>query len=197
MRHHSTTIVLALAMTTILLAACGPSLVTRQSAAETLPRGSRIAVLPFDNLSGREKVGVKITDYFQTLLTGNERYAVIEYGNTLDVMRRLRVRSSAMITETQIDSLALALGINFIVTGTVLEFTEIDNNYLGKVPQVSFNTKLIDCASHKTIWVGVSNGSGDNSELLFGIGAVRSADRLARSMASDAVGKINALFRSR
>ena len=189
-------IFLALATTTILLAACGPSLVTRQSAAGTLPNGSRVAVLPFDNLSGREKVGVKITDYFQTLLTGNARYAVTEYGNTLDVMRRLRVRSSTMITETQIDSLSLALGINFIVTGTVLEFTEIDNNYLGKVPQVSFNSKVIDCASHKTIWVGVSNGSGDNNELLFGIGAVRSADQLARSMVSDAVGKINALFRS-
>lgn len=195
MRRLTITMILILGMAT-LLTACGSSLLSRRTANETFRGDSHVVILPFDNFSGREKAGVKITDYFQSIMAGSGQYTVIGYGNTLDILRRLRVRSSSMITNTQIDSLSQALGANLIVTGTVLEFTEMDNNFLGKIPQVSFNTKVINCASHQTVWVGVSNGSGDESETVFGIGAIRSADRLASSMVTNVVAKINALFRS-
>jgi hypothetical protein len=110
-------------------------------------------------------------------------------------MRKHRIRSGSLLTDTQIDSLAASLQIDYLVTGSVLEYEEYDDTYLGKVPQVSFNTRVIDCNSHNTVWAAVSHGSGDKAELLFGIGAVRSADQLAEKMVQNVVETVSGLFK--
>ncbi len=174
---------------------CGPSIVARRTTAPTVPTHPRLAVLPFDNLSGKEAAGIKITTLFQSLMTGNAKFELVEYGDTYDIMRRFRIRSAGQLTRTQIDSLSQSLKVDYIVTGSVYDYSELDNTYLGKVPQVSFDTRLIECASQKTIWVGVSNGRGDEGEIAFGIGAVRSTDELSRSMVAKAISDISGLFK--
>ena len=98
------------------------------------------------------------------------------------------------LTGEQIDSLTKSLSLDYILTGSALEYEEFDNSFLGKVPQVSFNCKLIDCDSKKTVWVANSNGRGDKGEIAFGIGTVKSADNLARKMVEETVSELNGLF---
>ncbi|MEW6050977.1 MAG: hypothetical protein AB1644_07955 [Candidatus Zixiibacteriota bacterium] len=182
------------ALAGLLTFGCSSSLTARRIVQPAKPVHPRIAILPFENLSGKEKAGVKVTDYFHSLMTANPRYETVPYGQSFDVLRKLRVRSAALITNEQIDSVASLLNLDYLLTGSVLEYDEFENTYLGRTPQVSFNTRLIECSTGKTIWVGVANGSGDKGEVVFGLGAVRSADNLARSMVSDAVVKFSAAF---
>jgi TolB-like protein len=184
-----------LAAAILVIAGCAPSMVARRTSALSVPSHPRIAILPFDNLSGKEAASVKITTYFQSLMTGNRKFELVEYGDAYDILRRFRIRSAGLLTKTQIDTLAQFLKVDYFVTGSVYDYSEFDNTYLGKVPQVSFDTRLIECATQKTIWVGVSNASGDKGEIAFGIGAVRSADDLSRRMVSSAVNDISALFK--
>ena len=189
-----TFILFTLSLAALLPLGCSSTLTSRKVLEPAKPVHPRIAILPFENLSGKEKAGVKITDYFHSLMTANPRYETIPYGQSFDVLRKLRIRSAALITDDQIDSVAASLSLDYLLTGSVLEYNEYENNYLGRMPQVSFNTRLIECSSRKTIWVGVSNGSGDKGEVVFGLGAIRSADNLARSMVSEAIGKFSTVF---
>jgi TolB-like protein len=173
---------------------CGPTTSSRKVLQPAVPSNPRIAVLPFENLSGKEKAGAKLTEYFMTLMIPNKTFQTIPFGESSEVLRRYRVRTASLMTNEQIDSIAVALKIDYLLTGAVLEYEEFDNTYLGKIPQVSFNTRLIECSTKKTVWVGVSNGSGDQGELLFGVGAVRSADELAMRMATDAVNRCAGIF---
>ncbi|UCD64860.1 MAG: hypothetical protein JSW34_05350 [Candidatus Zixiibacteriota bacterium] len=178
----------------LIMAGCAANMSSRKRVDIPLPSSSRVAVLPFENLSGREKAAEKLTDYFQTTMTGRDRFELVEFGVLYDHLRQFRIRSSTLLTDEQIDSLAASLDLSFILVGSALEYEEFDNNYLGRVPQVSFNCRLIDCATGKTVWVATSNRSGDSGELVFGIGAVRSADDLARRMVSEAVDDLSDLF---
>lgn len=181
----------------LLTVGCASHLASRQRAEERLPANSRLAVLPFENLSGVEHAAEKVTDYFQVALLGTDRVDAVAYGTVYDELRRLRIRSSTLITLAQIDSLHAALGIDFLVSGSVLEYEEIDNEFLGTIPQVSFNCRLIDCRTGEVVWVGASNGEGDRGEVVFGLGAVKSADNLARDMVSKSVRAIAGLFADR
>lgn len=176
------------------LTGCASHMVARKGKAVELRPSSRVAILPFENLSGKEQVATKVTEYFYVLMADEKKFTLIESGNIFEVLRQYRIRSSSLLTDAQIDSLAAALQVDYLITGSVLEFDEYDDNYLGKIPQVSFNTKVIDCRTHNTVWAAVSHGSGDKAELLFGVGAVRSAEQLAESMVQNVVGTVTGLF---
>lgn len=177
------------------LSGCASHMVARKGASATFKQSARVAVLPFENLSGKEQVAAKVTEYFNTFMADEKNFTLVENGNIYEVMRKHRIRSGSLLTDTQIDSLAASLQIDYLVTGSVLEYEEYDDTYLGKVPQVSFNTRVIDCGSHNTVWAAVSHGSGDKAELLFGIGAVRSADQLAEKMVQNVVETVSGLFK--
>ena len=178
-----------------LLSGCAANLASKKRIEGSLPAGARVAVLPFENLSGTDRASEKVTEFFQISLTGQERFTTIEYGAIYEGLRRYRIRSATLITADQIDSLAAFLEVDYLVAGSVLEYEEINNAYLGTVPQVSFNSRLISCREHRTVWVGSSNGRGDKGEVAFGIGTTRSADRLAQAMVQKAVSEIGGLFR--
>jgi len=180
-----------------ILSGCASQMKVEKRADTDPPANARMAVLPFENLSGAERASEKITEYFQLAMSGETLYETLEYGTLYDGLRRYRIRSSSLLTGEQIDSLAVRFDIDYIVTGSVLEYEEHDNTYLGRVPQVSFNCRMIDCSTGKSIWAATSNGRGDKGEIIFGIGAETSADNLARQMVSKAVDDLSDFFEKR
>jgi TolB-like protein len=172
---------------------CGPRFAASKNGSEVIRRGARVAIMPFENLSGRENASEKMTEFLVLSLRRVNVLEMIELGQTYEQMRRHRVRSSTFLTGDQIDSLASSLKVDYIMTGTVLEYTETDNTYLGKIPQVSVNLRLVSCATRKTVWAGASNARGDQSELLFGVGAIRTREELARQVIDKAVNQLSTL----
>ena len=178
----------------VVLMGCAANMTAKKRTEVRLPANSRIAVLPFENLSGTEYAAEKITDYFQTMMSAQMRFETVDFGKVYDGLRDYRIRTASQLTDSQIDSLTSRLQVNYLLLGSVLEYEEHDNNYLGRLPQVSFNCRLLDCKTHKILWVATSNGRGDKGEFVFGIGAIRSADNLSRKMVQDAVNDITGIF---
>lgn len=178
----------------VTVASCASHMSARKAQSVHLRANSRVAILPFENLSGKEQVATKITEYFYVLLAEEKNFSLVESGIIFDVLRRHRIRSSSLLTEAQIDSLAATLNVDYLITGSVLEFGVYEDNFLGKVPQVSFNTRVVECQSHNTVWAAVSHGSGDKAEFVFGIGAIRSAEQLAEKMVGNVVRTVLGLF---
>lgn len=178
-----------------LLLGCAAPLSTRHAPGTVFSAHPKIAVLPFDNYTDQDLVSAKVTDYFQTAMADRPKFTVIENGTTFEALRRLRIRSATVLRQGQIDSLAQALHADYFLAGAVLEYREIGDKFLEKIPQVSFNARLIDAKTGVTVWTGVSNDSGDRKELLFGLGAVRSADELARRMVESMIRDMESLFK--
>jgi TolB-like protein len=179
----------------VMAAGCSSHYFTRTAETASIVSHPKIAIVPFDNFAGKDLVAAKVTDYFQSIMTNHPRFTLLETGTTSDALRRHRIRSALLLDSAQIESLVQDLKVDYVLTGSVLEYTEIDNTYLGKIPQVSFNARLIDCKTRQTVWTGVSNDAGDRKELLFGVGATRSADELARHMVETLVANLAGLFR--
>jgi TolB-like protein len=174
---------------------CNSHYLTRSAQSANFVNHPHIGIVPFDNFAGKDMVAAKVTDYFQTMMAGSAQYTVIESGTAYNALRRNRIRSALLLDSAQIDILAQELKVDYILTGSVLDYSELDNTYLGKVPQVSFNARLIDCKTKQTVWTGVSNDTGDRKELLFGVGATRSADELARQMVQKLVENLDKHFK--
>lgn len=177
-----------------LLCGCSPGLSTARLTDQPLARGARVAVLPFENLSGQEGASAKLGEYFVLSLQSRKTLDILQDGQVYEHLRRFRIRSATLMTNAQIDSLCAAMSVAYVVIGTVLEYKETDNPYLGKVPQVSMNVRLVECAGYKTVWTGVVNARGDQSEWVFGLGAIRSLEELARLAAERAASDLSAMF---
>jgi TolB-like protein len=149
-----------------------------------------IAVLPLDNLSGRDKAGEKVTEYLFQSLSRNRGIQVAESGLVYDVLRRNRIRSATILTDQQIDTLAAALGVTHLLTGSVLDYSEQDNQYLGKVPTVAFTIRMVDVTTRQTVMTASANDRGDRKSMLFGIGSIKSSDLLTRKLADDVADRI-------
>jgi len=186
---------LLLVVAAFLMPGCGAPLATRHAQGTVFASNPKIAVLPFDNYTDQDLVSAKVTEYFQTTMAGRSKFTLIENGTTFEALRRLRIRSATVLRKGQIDSLAQTLQIDYLLAGSVLEYREIGDKFLQKIPQVSINARLIDGKTGATVWTGVSNDSGDRTELLFGLGAIKSADDLSRRMVESMVRDIEGLFR--
>ena len=182
-------------MAACLIQGCVAPLATRHAQETVFSANPKIAVLPFDNYTDQDLVSGKITEYFQATMAGRPKFTVIENGTTFEALRHLRIRSATVLRRGQIDSLAQTLQADYLLAGSVLEYREIGDKFLEKIPQVSINARLIDTKTGATVWTGVSNDSGDRTELLFGLGAIKSADELSRKMVESMVRSIEGLFR--
>jgi TolB-like protein len=176
------------------MAGCASKMVSQKRVEQKLPAGSRVGVLPFENLTDSENAAEIVTSYFNQDLLAESRWRTVDYGEVYEGMRKLRIRSISTITREQLKSLGEEVGIDYVLAGSVTEYEEHDNHYLGRLPLVSFVTRLVNCSSGETVWVATQNGRGDEGEILFGIGAVRSAENLSRRMVQNAVNEISGLF---
>jgi len=180
----------------VMLSGCASQLSSKRRLDENLPASTRIGVLPFVNLSGTENASEIVTDYFNNLVAAGESWQAVEFSRVYDGMRQLRIRSINTMTADQLAEFGRLVGLDYVLVGSVVEYEEFNDTYLGRLPQVSFNCRLLECASGRIAWVGTSNGRGDRGEVVFGVGAVRSAETLARSMVENAVDELSGLFSS-
>ncbi|HOD67147.1 MAG TPA: hypothetical protein PLR32_04935 [candidate division Zixibacteria bacterium] len=185
---------LLLAGLMLVLGGCASQMTAVPRVEELLPAGARVAVLPFENLSGTESAAEIVTSHFQTLLAGLGRIDLAEHGDVYAGLRQYRIRSATRITRAEIDSLCALLRLDYLLVGSVLEFDQRDDRFLGVVPTVSYNCRLLDGKTGETVWVAANNGRGDKGEIVFGIGAIRSADQLALAMVKKTVAEIGGLF---
>lgn len=141
----------------------------------------RVAVFPFNNISGRVDAGRIVTNIFVTELFNSKRFTVVEPGNVLKFMREERVNVLGEIDLIKLQLLSRRLDLDNVIVGTVFEF---DDGGKGKtaVPVVSMSARMIDSDEGKIVWSAQDKKEGADFITIFGLGRVRTLTSLAQKI---------------
>jgi TolB-like protein len=150
---------------------------------------ARVAVFPFENLSGKADAGELLTRVFFSELASRGSCQVIEPGVVDAALDSLGIRNPSSLTSAQLRAAGDTLRADRIVLGSVLESGTVRGDE-GDLPSVGLSIRLVDPASGTVLWTGMKFRSGDDHETLFGWGRERSPERLASKLARDLVDRM-------
>jgi TolB-like protein len=150
----------------------------------TISELPRIAVLPFDNLTGEEGAGEKITEIFTMELMRLGRFEVAEPGRVKKATKERRIRTTRDIDLDAAKWLGEILNLDLILVGSVLDF-ETQESQNKQVPVVTVTLRLVHANTGMTLWAAYRSRKGDDGETLFGWGRITSLSQLANAVASE------------
>ena len=154
----------------------------------------RVAVLPFENQTGRADAGDVVAGLFATALAGRPGLVLIEPGEVRDALLRGRVIQEHGLSLAQGDVLRELMEVDLVVTGRVLEYAD----FLGSpIPQVAFAVWVLDLRKRVVVWSAYSANRGDDGVVFFDAGRVRSARALASGMVLAAATRLSEGFAAR
>lgn len=175
---------LAASLVLALLCTAGTPAV-RRSAGGTVPPGRpRTALMPFENLAGREEQSQLFTRIFFAQLAASGALEMVEPAQVEAAMDSLGIRASGSMTIAEVRAMADTLHAPYLMLGSVLESGTVQGTN-GPVPSVGATLRMVEAASGRVLWAGVHFRSGEDKETVFGWGRVRSPERLILELASD------------
>jgi TolB-like protein len=148
------------------------------------PDHPRAALIPFENLAGREDQGALFSKVFFAQLVASGAFEMAEPSRVDEAMDSLGVHWGSAMTPEQARALADSLHTPYLLLGSVLESGRLRSNDVD-VPAVGATLRLVEAASGRVLWASVRFRSGEDHETLFGWGRVLSAERLVSELASD------------
>jgi TolB-like protein len=148
-----------------------------------------LAILPFDNYSGKEDAGKQVTNAFLVELLRKKSFHVIDPGEVDRVMREERIRSSNEIDAATAKIFKDKLSADYIMIGAVNEYNYIRENDRD-VPLVGFVTRLLDTSTGQIVWAASHSRRGSDGELIFGWRGVNSLDKLTQICVDNVISSI-------
>lgn len=147
-----------------------------------VPDGAVIAMIPFEDLSGRENVAEAFTRVFMAELVRTGTFPVIEQGVVEDALDRLSIRSARGMTSQEMHRLGDSLHVTHLLFGNVIEAGELKSDE-GGVPSVAATLRLVEIASGHVVWACHHSRTGEDRETVFQWGREHSQDKLIASLA--------------
>lgn len=144
----------------------------------------RVALLPFENLSGREEQGRLFTQAFLAALVGSDAVEVVDLGQVEATIEALRIRATGAPSRDQMAAIGESLQVRYVLLGSVLEAGTI-RTYDGDIPSAGASLRLVDVTNARIVWAKARVVTGDDRETVFGWGRERSAERLLTKLADD------------
>ena len=144
----------------------------------------RVALLPFENLSGREEQGRFFTQAFLAALVSTDAVEVVDLGQVEATIEVLRIRATGAPTRDQLAALGESLQVRYVLLGSVLEAGTI-RTYDGDIPSAGASLRMVDVTNARIVWARAHVVTGDDRETVFGWGRERSAERLLTKLADD------------
>ncbi len=144
----------------------------------------RVAMLPLEDLSGQVEASDGFTRMVFAELVQSGTCRVTDSGAVLETMDSLSIRDGNSLTRDQLRTLAERLGVDFVLTGTLLESTTMKTGD-GEVPVVGAALKLIEVATARVVWAEERFLTGEDRETVFGWGRQRSLKVLTGTLARD------------
>ena len=169
----------------LVLATTGGAPAFRRSMGGAVPPDHpRAALMPFENLSGREDQSERFTKIFFAQLVASGAAEMVDPAEVDAAMDSLRIRATGSMTIGQLRVMADTLHVAYILLGSVLESGTVETPD-GPVPSVGATLRVVEAATGRVWWAGVHFRSGEDRETVFGWGRVRSPERLTVELAQD------------
>ena len=120
---------------------------------------SRVAVLPFENLSGEENVGKRVRDITITELLASGKFEVVDKGIVDATLREMAISNENSLDAPVLKILGKRLEVNAFVSGTV---NNIEGGSRGALayPEVSLTLHLIDSETAQVLWRSTAYRNG-------------------------------------
>ncbi len=144
----------------------------------------RVALMPFENLAGREEQSQLFTKIFFADLVASGAFEMVDPTRVEVAMDSLGIRSSGAMTAAEVRAMADTLHVRYLLLGSVLESGTIPSQD-GPLPSVGATLRLVEAESGRVPWAGVHFRSGEDRETVFGWGRVRSPEKLIAELASE------------
>jgi TolB-like protein len=128
----------------------------------------KVAVLPFENVSGTQGASDKVHKIFLVELLSLEAFDVIEPGRVAKALKGETVASPDQLAPEDLKRIGAALGADGLFMGQVIDYN--DARGTGGAPSVTIQLRLVETASGATIWSTSKTQSGVKaSTRLFGV----------------------------
>jgi len=144
----------------------------------------RVAVLPFENLSGRTDAGDIVTSIFISELFKSGRFDIVKPGDVRNLLIERKVKVKGEIDFETLYSFRKELGTDAVIVGVVEEYRE-KSGKKGSDARVSLAVRMLDAWSGRVIWSANESRQGRENVVILDIGEVRTADGLAGKIIED------------
>lgn len=171
-------------MLATVLVGCAGSGRPREHAGAVPTDHPRVALLPFDNLSGREEQERQFTQTFLATLVRTGACEVVDPGRVESVLESQRIRATGALTPEQAAAIGESLDVRYLMLGSILESGRIRTSD-GETPTVGASLRLVEAATGRIVWADVRVMTGDDRETVFGWGRERSVGRLLARLADE------------
>jgi TolB-like protein len=168
----------------VVLCTGGAPAVRRSVGGTVPPDRPRAALMPFENLAGREEQGQLFTKVFFAQLVASGALEMVDPAHVEAAMDELGIRASGSMTPAEARAVADSLHAPYLLLGSVLESGSIQGGN-GTVPSVGATLRLVEATTGRVLWAGVHFRTGEDRETVFGWGRVKSTERLISELASE------------
>lgn len=152
---------------------------------------TKVAVVPFANLSPERFAGERVGRAFYTELVISERFQLVEDG---EFRRAIERAGATPDVQGQYDSemvklAATASGANGLIRGTVADY-QMQRVGSNDSPVVSFDVEMIDIATGSTVWRGSITRRGKGRLPVLGGASTQTFGRLVQEACKELVTKL-------
>jgi TolB-like protein len=169
-----------------LLGSCAPSMRLYVNPDADLAFYKKIAVLPFNDISGNSLSAPRVTRAFVTELILTNRYQIVQPEEFVGVLNRMRITPvSGVYDPAQLKDAASQMGLHGILRGTVTEY-QMSRDGSGEIPVIGFDAELIDVNTGNVVWRSSISKRGKGRVAILGAGT-RSLGKLAQDACAEMV----------
>ena len=129
----------------------------------------KVAVLPFENVSGAAGAADKVHKIFLVELLSLEVFEVVEPGQVSRAIKAESVASPDQLTPDDLKRIGTTLGADGLVMGQVVDYQD-NRSSGGSAPEVTLQFRIVETNSGSTLWSASQTTSGvKTSSRLFGV----------------------------
>jgi TolB-like protein len=128
-------------------------------------RSSRVAVMPFGNLSEAPEASRSVMSLVRQRLEARS-VELADSAALMAVLRKYRVRNTTELSATDAQSVAEEVSVRYLLLGSIDRYTETDSS-----AEVALSARLLDVATSNVVWAGSATEYGDPRVRLLGVGA--------------------------
>jgi len=146
----------------VILGACSGAVSTTDFANSQFDFGyvERVAVLPFENLSGDRQAGVRTTRLLITELLATGAVDVVEPGDVQAALAKIPGGGNPP-TNQEVIKLGQTLGVQAIIRGSVTESQVLRSGNV-TYPVVTLDIHMIETETGQSVWAGTHTEKGGN-----------------------------------
>jgi TolB-like protein len=129
-----------------------------------------LAIMPFINLTNRRNAGEMVVLQFARELMRLENLNILELGIVRQRLLNARVIMQEGIALTDVDTVAIYLGADFVMTGRIMDYQ--DYEFPGGTPKIDFSMQILDWRTRRIVWSSESHNAGDDEVFFFDVGRI-------------------------